>query len=79
MRMDSCIESAMSQKSKELSSLCAKLDAMSPLKILARGYSVASKHGKIISDIGEVEKGDMINVRLKGGDIECEVTQVKGS
>lgn len=79
MRMDSCIESAMSQKSKELSSLCAKLDAMSPLKILARGYSVASKQGRIISDIGEIEKGDMINVRLKGGDIECEVTQVKGS
>lgn len=79
MLMDSCVNSAMSQKSKEFSSLCAKLDAMSPLKILARGYSVASKQGKIISDIGEVENGDMINVTLLGGDIECEVTQVKGS
>ncbi len=79
MTMDSAVRNEMAEKSKELSSLCAKLDAMSPLKILARGYSVASKQGKIISDIGGVEKGDMINVRVSDGDIECEVTQVKGS
>lgn len=79
MRMDSCVKSSISQKSGEFSSLCAKLDAMSPLKILARGYSVASKQGKILSEIADVEKGDLINVRLSGGEIECEVTQVKGS
>ena len=79
MAMDSAVKNEMAEKSKELSSLCAKLDAMSPLKILARGYSVASRQGRIITDIGDVEKGDMINVRVSGGDIECEVTQVKGS
>ncbi|MBQ8014662.1 MAG: exodeoxyribonuclease VII large subunit [Clostridia bacterium] len=78
MAMDSAVRHEITVKSKELSSLCAKLDAMSPLKILARGYSVASRQGKIISDIKDVEKGDMINVRVSGGDIECEVTQVKG-
>ena len=78
MSMDSAIRHEMTVRSKELSSLCAKLDAMSPLKILARGYGVASKEGKIISDIGDVEKGDIINVKLSNGDIECEVTQVKG-
>lgn len=79
MLMDSCVKSSVSQKSGEFSSLCAKLDALSPLKILARGYSVASKQGKILSEIADVEKGDLINVRLSGGEIECEVTQVKGS
>lgn len=78
MAMDSSVRHELTVKSKEFSSLCAKLDAMSPLKILARGYSVASKQGKIISDINSVEKGDMINVKISGGDIECEVTQVKG-
>lgn len=78
MAMDSSVRHELTVKSKEISSLCAKLDAMSPLKILARGYSVASKQGKIISDINSVEKGDMINVKISGGDIECEVTQVKG-
>ena len=50
---------------------------MSPLKILARGYGVASKEGRIISDIRSVSKGDKINVMLSGGEIGCEVTEVK--
>ncbi len=79
MAMDSFAQHEITVKSKEFSLLCAKLDAMSPLKILARGYSIASKQGKIIKDIASVEKGDMINVKVSGGDIECEVTKVKGS
>lgn len=76
--MDSAVRHEVTVRAKEFSSLCAKLEAMSPLKILARGYSVASKQGRIISDIGSVEAGDMINVKVSGGDIECEVKQVKG-
>ncbi len=78
MAMENAVKHGMTVRSKEFSSLCAKLEAMSPLKILARGYSVASKEGRIISDISDVDKGDMINVRVGGGDIECEVTNVKG-
>ena len=78
MAMDSAVKHGITVKSKELSSLCVKLDAMSPLKILSRGYSVVSKQGKIISDVSAVKKGDLINVRVSGGEIECEVTNVKG-
>ncbi len=78
MEMDNAVKHGITVKSKEFSALCAKLDAMSPLKIISRGYSVVSKQGKIVSDISDVEKGDMINVRVGGGDIECEVTNIKG-
>ena len=78
MAMENAVKQSLTVKSKEFSSLCAKLDAMSPLKILARGYSVASKDGKIISDVSDVGKGDVINVRVSGGNIKCEVTNVKG-
>ena len=78
MAMDSAFAKRTAGESKRLASVCAKLDAMSPLKILARGFSVASKNGKIITDIGSVKKGDSINVRLSGGDLECEVTEVRG-
>ncbi len=77
MAMDSAVKHSIAVKSKDFSALCAKLDAMSPLKILARGYSVASKNGKVISDIASVGKGDMIDVMLNGGNIECEITKVK--
>ncbi len=78
MAMENAVKHEMTVRTKEFSSLCAKLEVMSPLKILARGYSVASKEGKIISDVSDVEKGDMINVRVGSGNIECEVTNVKG-
>ncbi|MBQ3045852.1 MAG: exodeoxyribonuclease VII large subunit [Clostridia bacterium] len=78
MAMDSAVRSGFAFKSNELSSLCARLDALSPLKILARGYGVASKDGKIISDVSSVEKGDLINLRLSNGDIECEVKEIRG-
>ena len=77
MAMDSAVKHEIAVKSKDFSALCAKLDAMSPLKILARGYSVASKEGKILSDINSVSTGDKINVMLSGGEIGCEVTEVK--
>ncbi|MBQ3006650.1 MAG: exodeoxyribonuclease VII large subunit [Clostridia bacterium] len=77
MAMDSAVKHEIAVKQKDFSSLCAKLDAMSPLKILARGYGVASKEGRIISDIRSVSKGDKINVMLSGGEIGCEVTEVK--
>ena len=77
MAMDAAVKQNIAAKQKDFSSLCAKLDAMSPLKILARGYGVASKEGKIIFDIKSVKKGDKIDVMLSGGNIGCEVTEVK--
>ena len=76
MEMDSFVRHELTVKSKDFSELCAKLDAMSPLKILSRGYSVATKQGKVISDINSVENGDKINVRVSNGEMECEVTGV---
>ena len=73
MSMENSVKQSVAVKSKEFSALCAKLDAMSPLKILARGYSVATKDGRIITDVSAVEKGDMINVRVSNGEFECEV------
>ena len=77
MAMDSSVRHSLTVRSKELSELCAKLDAMSPLKILARGYGIASKGGKIITDAQSVKNGDMIDVRLGSGSLECEVKQVR--
>lgn len=75
--MDSTVKRTVAVKQKDLSFLCTKLDAMSPLKIIARGYGIASKEDKIISDVHSVEKGDKISLLLSGGEIGCEVTEVK--
>ncbi len=77
MQMDSVVRSNLASKSGEFASLCAKLDAMSPLKILSRGYSIASKDGAILTDVGGIANGDRINVKLSGGSLDCEVIAAK--
>ena len=46
-----------------------KLDTLSPLKTLARGYSIVSDENKnIISSVKDIKTGDIINLRFKDGD-----------
>lgn len=50
-----------------------RLDAISPLKILSRGYSVAEKNGKILHNVNDVNTGDNVTVRLNKGKLNCTV------
>ena len=77
MAMESSLSRNMALKSKEFSSLCEKLDALSPLKIFARGYGAAVSRGKIISDVNAVERGEIIDLILSNGTLECEVKDIK--
>ena len=52
----------------------AKLDALSPLKVLSRGYSVLqNENGEPIKEVSQVEIGDKIHVKLTGGALDCRV------
>ncbi len=51
----------------------AKLDALSPLKVLARGYSVAQKGEKVVSSIDDLNCGDDFSLRLSDGTLHCTV------
>lgn len=77
MAMDSAVGRDIALKSKGFFSLCEKLDALSPLKILARGYGAAVRNGKIFSDVNSVEKGEVIDLILSNGTLECEVKDIK--
>ena len=55
----------------------AYLDAYSPLKVLARGYSVVTKDGQVISSSAKLRREDEILVRFAKGGAICKVTQVK--
>lgn len=51
----------------------AMLDAMSPLKTLARGYSVIEKDGGVIKSVKDVNKDDIINIRLNDGNVDAKI------
>ena len=54
----------------------ALLDAYSPLKILARGYSVMTKDTVPVKDSTVLKKGDNVSIRLSKGSVEAEITEV---
>ena len=59
--------------SKSFAALCGKLSALSPIAVFERGYCSASKNGKLVSKIEEIEVGDTLNMRLSDGEAECSV------
>ena len=59
-----------------LARLAAQIDAMSPLKVMARGFSVVSKAGKFVSNVSKLNVGDNINVKFCDGNIDCLVTDI---
>ena len=52
-----------------------KLEALNPVSVLQRGYSVAEKDGKIVSSVNDVKTDDILNITLKDGKI---ITKVQG-
>lgn len=52
-----------------------RLDALSPLKVLARGYTVAAKDGKTVSDIDGINVGDDITLSFPNGRAVCKITE----
>ena len=69
-----------SQKSR-LGQSAARLDALSPLAVLGRGYSIARKGDQIVRRAEEVRSGDRLQLRFLSGSAEVQVesTQPDGN
>ena len=63
---------------QKFSSLTAALDAMSPLKVLTRGYAmVQTREGSVVRSAKQVSAGDRLRLRLSDGTIHATVTEEK--
>lgn len=65
---------ALNHRDKAFRTLSAKLDALSPLKVLSRGYSIALKDHRTVS-ASEINAGDELELILTDGNIKCTVTE----
>jgi len=76
-RIISAGERVISAKKQQLYSLSAGADAMSPLKVLSRGYAIAeSNDGSIIRTVSQLKDNDSISLRLSDGRVDCSVKKV---
>ena len=73
-RLLSQMQSLTHTQRSRLSALAAALDAMSPLKVLARGYSLTQDEGgRLLTSTDQVQPGQGIQVRLSDGSLDCTV------
>ena len=64
----------LAERRQQFGQVAASLDAMSPLKVLARGYAVAvNQKGNIIRSTADAEGGDRLRLRVTDGEIRCRV------
>lgn len=61
---------------RRLSSSAASLNALSPLSVLARGYSIPERDGKPVVSAAELSEGDGITVLMKDGSADCRVEKI---
>ena len=72
-RMESSITSKVKDEKTKMVELITKLDTMSPLKTLARGYCLTEKDGKIINSSNKLKKDDELVLRFQDGSSNVKV------
>ena len=75
-KLVSAAEKTNSANRHRFVSLASALDAMSPLKVLSRGYAIASKDdGQLIKNVYDVACGDKLQLNVSDGFIKCTVDE----
>lgn len=74
--MIKAFKAILSENQREFVALSAKLDALSPLSVLSRGYSIVQNKNKVIKSAKELNIGQNIMVKLSDGKAECEVKAI---
>lgn len=72
-RLSGLAAQKISRERERLRRAAVGLDAMSPLRVLGRGYAMATRDGAAVTDAGTLRKGDRIHVRFEKGSAECLV------
>lgn len=75
-RLEAAVERIAVSKSEQLGRLAATLDALSPLKVLTRGYTITYSGKKLIRRASDLKKGDSLDIRMEDGHVTAEVVDV---
>ena len=75
-KMTAAARTHWDREARRFAGAVAKLDALSPLKVLGRGYAVArTEDGGILRSSDQVQPGDRIRLRLAQGSLGCRVEE----
>lgn len=72
-RLDNLIKIKKEKETTRYAELVAKLDTLSPLKTLYRGYSITEKDGNVIKSVKELQPGDCVKIRVTDGKMSATI------
>ncbi len=72
-QLENIINKVKEKNKNKYIELVTKLDTLSPLKTLTRGYSIIEKDGKIVKSISDLKTEDKIAIRLKDGEKQAKI------
>ncbi|MCC8074117.1 MAG: exodeoxyribonuclease VII large subunit [Clostridiales bacterium] len=70
-RMTDAFKQKVNDYSFKLSNIAAALNALSPLAVIGRGYSVVKSKNNVIKSVNEVNSGDKLEIILTDGKVSC--------
>lgn len=76
-RLERAGERMLQKRQQSFAAISARLDALSPLKVLARGYSVAMKQEQVICSVSQLSAGDKLHLHLTDGSAVCTVERLE--
>lgn len=77
-RLGAAAQQNLTGHRKRFIHLTAKLDALSPLKVLSRGYSlVLTEQGHVVQQAGQVTCGETVDIKLYHGSLSACVTAIR--
>jgi exodeoxyribonuclease VII large subunit len=77
-RLERALRGETARRRRAMEALAARLDSLSPLACLARGYAIAlSPAGEVVTRADQVRVGERLAVRLRAGSLGCRVEDVE--
>lgn len=76
-RLERAAVSAVEKRQRRFAALSGRLDALSPLKVLARGYAVATRQEQVLHSVAQLSPGEEIRLRLSDGTALCAVERIE--
>jgi len=72
-KLEDCTKNKIKIEKEKSIKVISKIDALSPLKTLARGYSITSKNDQIVKTISNLNIDDNINIRFSDGLVKAQI------
>ena len=77
-RFASAAQQQLGVADRRLAAVASKLDALSPLKVLGRGYAIGyGADGAVVDSVRQVRAGDDLTLQLTDGTVACRVTDTQ--